>query len=296
MSLPRLTVAIPTRDRSQRLAETLTALAAQEVDGAFEVVVVDDGSSGETVELLKTWSRGPFELRWERQEPSGPAVARNRAVRLARAERLLFLGDDTRPAPGALAAHLAAAEGRGVAVQGHIDWDPEAPITPVMRFLAPEGPQFYFKGLLDGEPIPYTAVLGSNFSAPTAWLREDPYDEGFPAAALEDTELAYRLERKSRRTIYARRALCWHHHHYAALDPFLARQRRAGRAARYAVARQPPLLWRVVLQPLAMSGWMLGRHAARRVLGRRRDEDVWDLASRRAFFHGFFSSRRSQGP
>lgn len=291
MSALRLTVAIPTRDRPERLAETLEALAGQEVDGRYEVVVVDDGSGGDTVELLRSLGREGLDLRWERQEPSGPAAARNRAVRLARAGRLLFLGDDTRPAPGALAAHLAAAEGREVAVQGHIDWDPEAPVTPVMRFLAPEGPQFYFKGLRDGEPIPYTAVLGSNFSAPTAWLREDPYDEGFPDAALEDTELAYRLERKGRRAIYAARALSWHRHHYETIEPFLARQRRAGRAARYAVARHPRMASSLIAKPLLFGVWLFLRSVSR-----RREEELWDLAARRAFFQGFFQGSAGKDP
>lgn len=283
---PDMTVVIPTRDRAERLAETLAALAAQ--DGvAFEVVVVDDGSRDATHELLESERAAALDLRWQRQDREGPAAARNRAVSMARAERVLLLGDDTRPAPGALRAHLEAAAGRDVAVQGHIDWDPEAPVTDVMRFLAPAGPQFYFAGFTDGEPIPYTGVLASNLSAPTAWLRDDPFDEGFPDAAFEDTELAYRWRRKGRGAIYGRRALCWHRHHYETLEPFLERQRRAGRAARHAVARHARLAWPVVVEPSLFGVWVAARHAMRCAVAARRDEDAWDLRCRGAFLRGF---------
>lgn len=286
------TVVIPTRDRSPYLAETLEALASQEeVRGAFEVVVIDDGSSDDTADLLAAERWSALDLRWQCQDGLGPAIARNRGIALAHGERVLLLGDDTRPIPGALAAHLEAADGRQIGVQGHIDWDPDAPITPVMNFLAPAGPQFYFKGLREGEPIPYTAVLGSNFSAPTAWFRDDPFEEGFPDAALEDTELAYRMERKGRRAIYTQRATCLHHHHYETLEPFLARQRRAGRAARHAVGLHLGLLWPVIAQPTVFGAWVLARHLLRVASGQGRSEDVWDLRCRGAFLRGVLEAR-----
>jgi glycosyltransferase involved in cell wall biosynthesis len=283
---PALTVVLPTRDRRERLAETLAALAEQRgVEGGFEVVVVDDGSGDDTRELLASPPAG-LALRWRSQERRGPAAARNRGIALARASRVLLLGDDTRPAPGALAEHLRSAGSRDLAVQGLIDWDPTAAVTPVMRFLAPAGPQFYFKGLTPGGPVPYTAVLGSNLSAPTAWFRDEPFDESFPDAAFEDTELAWRWQRRGRRTVYAPEALCWHRHHYADLEPFLARQERAGRAVRRALRRHPGMAGRVVAQPLAFGFYRLLRHGLRRAAGSGRREDGWDLACRRAFVRG----------
>ena len=42
---PLLSVVIPSRDRPERLVENLVALAGQEIGGALEVIVVDDGSA-----------------------------------------------------------------------------------------------------------------------------------------------------------------------------------------------------------------------------------------------------------
>ncbi len=282
-SLP-LSVVIPSRDRCDRLVETLRALDQQgELGAEFEVLVVDDGSTDSTPELLRQFSPATYQLRPTHQRASGPSVARNRAIALASGERVLLLGDDTRPSPGALAEHLLAANGEEVGVQGHIDWDPRQEITALMKFLAPAGPQFYFAGLDDGSEVPYTAVLGSNFSAPTRWFRRQPFDETFPAAAFEDTELAYRWQRQGWRVKYHRAALCWHHHHYDQLGPFLDRQRRAGRAARHALLLHPGMASKVLLQPALWGGWL----ALRQLLPNpRRQHDAWDLRCRGAFFRG----------
>lgn len=286
-----LSIVIPTKDRGDRLVETLRALEAQPMDGAFEVLVVDDGSAPGALAEAEGLPRR-FPCRWLRQEGRGPAAARNLGVAAARGERILLLGDDTRPAPGALAVHLRGGRQTAVGIQGHIAWDPQQAITPLMHFLAPEGPQFYFKGLEAGGEIPFTAVLGSNYSAPRRWFQEEPFDEAFPHAAVEDTELAWRFSLRGWRTLYAPDALCWHHHHYGELAPFLARQRRAGASARYAVRLHPRLLVPLVLSPTLFGLPVAARAALQRLVGRGKREDLWDLASRAAFLRGFLFGAR----
>ncbi len=292
--MPRLSVVIPTRDRREVLRTTLDALGAQDgfAAGDIEAVVADDGSADGTDEFLRGLQPGAFRLRWLRLSGSGPATARNRAVALATAPRVLLLGDDTPPYPGTLAAHLAVSGDADVGTQGPIEWDPERRVTPVMDFLAPAGPQFYFKGLRPGRPVPYTAVLGSNLCVPRRWLLDDPFDEAFPAAAFEDTELAYRWKRRGHPVLFASGAVCRHRHSYDSLDPFLARQRRAGQAARYSVRQHPAMLGRTVLQPLAVGAAIAARHGLRTLAGRARHTDHWDLMTRQAFFRGFFDPRR----
>ncbi len=290
MNAVALSIVIPTRNRVERLAETLRALAEQGSRDIFEVLVVDDGSDVGTLDELAARPH-PFPCRWFKQQGRGPAAARNLGIGQAQGERVLLLGDDTRPAPGALGGHLSAvgqASAQTVGIQGTIDWDPQQEITAVMHFLAPAGPQFFFKGLVAGAEVPFTAVLGSNFSAPRHWFLEEPFDEGFPDAALEDTELAWRFARRGWRTLYAPKALCWHHHHYPRLAPFLTRQRRAGASARYAVRLHPQLLTPLLLHPTALGLAVAGRGVLRTVVGRGRRQDLWDLACRAAFLRGFF--------
>lgn len=294
MPLP-LSVVIPTRNRPKQLADTLDALASQRFGAAdpgrgFDVVVVDDGSSPAAGPSNRLGDR--LRVQWLRQEGLGPAAARNRGIAAARGERILLLGDDTRPAdPSTLqehvdAAHRAHPEGQA-GVQGHIDWDPQQPVTPLMDFLAPAGPQFYFAGLSADQPIPYSAVLGSNYSAPRSWFEAEPFDTSFPAAALEDTELAFRFIRRGWQSVYAPQALCWHDHRYDDIGPFLSRQRRAGRAMRHAVRRHPSLLPKLLLEPLAMVPISGLRGLLSRSPESRRHR-IWDLRCRLALGRGFF--------
>jgi glycosyltransferase involved in cell wall biosynthesis len=294
MTVPVLTVVIPTRDRLESLRLALDALAVQTVSpSTFEVLVADDGSSDGTPAFLGTPSDYPFALRPVRLPGRGPAAARNRAIGEARAPRVLLIGDDTLPAADLLGQHLAAARRDEVGVQGRIEWDTGKPVTPVMRFLAPAGPQFYFKGLTHGEAVPYTQQYGANFSAPTHWFQEDPFDEAFSTAAFEDTELAFRWRRRGRVVIYSETAVCRHRHHYASIEAYLGRQLAAGRASRRAIRLHPVMALRTVLQPFAVGLLHAARYAIRRLRADARDEEYWDLLCRVAFFRGLFSRIRA---
>jgi GT2 family glycosyltransferase len=290
-------VVIPTRDRLPSLKLALEALARQQAAaGTFEVVVADDGSKDDTPTFLADPPPMPFPFRSLRLSGSGPARARNRAIAAASAPRILLLGDDTFLRPDALAAHLSAAGDRAVGVQGRVEWDPESPVTAVMRFLAPEGPQFYFRGLRHGEEIPYTAHYGANFSAPASWFREEPFDESFPDAAFEDTELGYRWRNRGWRAIYWESAVCDHRHHYATIGPFLARQRRAGRGARLAARRHAGLVFETIVKPALLGSLFAVRYGLRRLYGAGTEAERWDLQARAAFLSGVLGlGPRSEG-
>lgn len=296
MQTPVISVVIPTRNRCDVLVLTLQALDRQEgLNGRFEVVVVDDGSNDATLEMLRKATFSAFNLKTVALEHGGPARARNRGIAEVSADRVLLLGDDTIPEARTLVDHLAAAGGRDIGIQGMIDWDPAIGVTDVMRFLAPEGPQFWFKGLEEGSAVPWTSVVSSNLSAPTRWFVDEPFDEEFSDACFEDTEMAWRWDRRGWRARFRPSALCLHRHRYASIEQFLERQRKAGRWARRAIRLHPGLFGPVVGKSIALAPAVAVRGAWRALNGRGLRSDLWDLRCRVEFVMGLISGRDSAG-
>src|SRR6266540_60278 len=106
-----VSVVIPTRGRTRLLASTLgTVLWQRDVD--FEVVVVDDGSSDDTGEVVA--GLGDTRVRLVRHPTAqGVSAARNRGIAEARGAWVAFLDDDDLWAPDKLARQLQAARGTG---------------------------------------------------------------------------------------------------------------------------------------------------------------------------------------
>ena len=103
---PEVCVVIPTRNRCQILRRTLrTVLCQQDVD--LQVVVVDEGSSDGTPEMLRRMD-DPRVLVVRHDEPQGVANARNAGIARCDAPWLAFLDDDDLWAPRKLRAQLDA--------------------------------------------------------------------------------------------------------------------------------------------------------------------------------------------
>lgn len=231
----RFSVVIPTFERMDVLPEVLAAVEAQVDAPAFDLVVVDDGSRDGTADFLasRTFSV-PAQV--VRQPNRGPAAARNHGVGLATGERVAFLGDDTVPAPGWLAAHAEAHASRGagqdLAVIGYTRWHPRVRVNPFLDYINEHGLQFGYALIGDRENVPFNFFYTSNLSLSRARLAAAPFDETFPYAAWEDIELAYRLSQSPEglRLVYERRAVVAHDHP-TRFERFCTRQEKAGYSA-----------------------------------------------------------------
>lgn len=91
---PAVSVVIPTKNRKQILLETIDSVLKQSV--AVEVIVVDDGSTDGTTELLhRTYPPGETPVQVIRRDISGgPTVCRNLAAERATTPYLFTIDDD----------------------------------------------------------------------------------------------------------------------------------------------------------------------------------------------------------
>ncbi|MBP1711362.1 MAG: hypothetical protein H6Q49_1564 [Deltaproteobacteria bacterium] len=87
---PLVSVIIPVFNGEPFIADALRNVLSQDYP-ALEIIVVDDGSTDKTEAIIKQFS---FDVRYFKQENAGPASARNRGIRDASGEFLVFLDVD----------------------------------------------------------------------------------------------------------------------------------------------------------------------------------------------------------
>jgi glycosyltransferase involved in cell wall biosynthesis len=92
MEKPEISVCIPTYNRLDYLPMTVQSVLDQKCDGfTYEIVVLDDGSTDGTEDWVKAQN---YPIRYQWQENSGLAAARNRLIELARGKYITFLDSD----------------------------------------------------------------------------------------------------------------------------------------------------------------------------------------------------------
>ena len=108
LTRPLLSVVIPTRNRSRMVGEAVESALCQR-NGEVEVIVVDDGSTDDTANVLaRNFASRIHLLRLPHRRGAG--AARNAGVRLASGELVAFLDDDDLWLPGKLDAELRVFE------------------------------------------------------------------------------------------------------------------------------------------------------------------------------------------
>ncbi len=108
---PTISVIIPCRNAATTLPDQLEALAKQDFDGSFEVVVADNGSTdGSRAVAAKFADRLPKLAVVDASRRRGQAYARNAGARIATGDALCFVDADDVVAPGYLTAMATALE------------------------------------------------------------------------------------------------------------------------------------------------------------------------------------------
>lgn len=168
-----VSVVMPVRDGERYLAEALDSVLAQSAPPG-EVIVVDDGSTDGTAEVIASFGD---RVRSAHQEPRGHAAALNRGIGLATRPWLAFLDADDLWTPNALAVRVARANEPGV---------PQLVGGRVEQFVSPE--------LTDDErarfrfdPKPSRAqVFGAIIVRRAAFTTVGAVDESLPSASTID--------------------------------------------------------------------------------------------------------------
>jgi len=88
-------IIVSTRNRAHYLRDSLGALAAQRCDARYEVIVVDNGSTDDTPNVIEAWCKADPRFRAAYEPRLGLSCGKNAGIKRAGAPLLLFTDDDT---------------------------------------------------------------------------------------------------------------------------------------------------------------------------------------------------------
>lgn len=256
-----ISVIIPTYNRYECLEKVLTALEKQTLPlDSFEVIVVDDGSTDETMDAVTRFmSASSMHLKYIKQENKKQGAARNNGLSYANMPLIAFIGDDIIPAPDFLKAHLCRHNHENIddklAVTGHTKWSDELKITPFMEYIHEYGYQFGYSIMEDINDLPFNFFYTSNISLSKQFLfKQDMiFDENFETYGWEDIELGYRLKKEGMRLCFEHRAIAFHNHPID-FSSFCRRQFNVGKSSRSFLKKHPEL--KVLLGDKDLDKWV----------------------------------------
>ncbi|WP_088808697.1 MULTISPECIES: CDP-glycerol:glycerophosphate glycerophosphotransferase [unclassified Listeria] len=88
-----ISIIVPLYNVEEVILETLKSIEAQTFDN-YEVLLIDDGSTDRTIEIVKDFIKNHKLFKLIQQENAGPAVARNHGLRKAQGEYICFVDSD----------------------------------------------------------------------------------------------------------------------------------------------------------------------------------------------------------
>lgn len=205
----KISVVIPTFQRRDSLAVVLPSLLSQSFHASsYEILLCDAGSTDGT-EALVAELDDP-RLRFLPGPNAGRSGARNRGVRSADGDLILFTDADIIADPQLLEQHWEFHEQcPGDAVVGC-----EVQVDTLEQYEEfRQDPQKHARHKADRKHVPWHYFLTGNASARKAdLLRVGIFDEGFTGYGHEDLELGYRLQKAGCRLHYNPRAVNYHWH------------------------------------------------------------------------------------
>lgn len=217
-----ISVIVPAYNAAQTIGDCVQALLRQSVErDRYEIVVVDDGSTDATSELVAKYPS----VRVIRQDNAGPAVARNRGAQQARGDILLFTDADCVPAEDwieRMVAPFQSADGV-VGVKGTYRSHQKALMA---RFVQLEYEDKY-RRMARYEHIDFVDTYSAGYRR-GVFLENGGFDTSFPTASVEDQEFSFRLARQGHRMVFVPDAYVYHLGHADTLSKYVRKKYKIG--------------------------------------------------------------------
>ncbi len=199
-------IVIPTYNRQPILEKCLRALEQQTYSGSYEVVVVDDGSTDDTIPWLQQQAERFPHVRLLQQNHQGPAAARNLGVEQAAGDTIVFIDSDLVVTDTFLQAHTEAIA-QAQQTLGHNRLFTYGAVINTNNFENPTAEAYK----LTDFSAAYFAT--GNVMIPRQWLiQAGLFDPKFSLYGWEDLELGVRLKNLGLKLVKVPEAVGYHWH------------------------------------------------------------------------------------
>lgn len=215
---PTVSVVIPAYNCDRYIVQAVESVLQQE-DCTYEIVIIDDGSTDSTEEVLEPYRD---RLRYVKQENQGVAAARNHGIAIAKADFIAFLDADDYFLPDKLvrqAEILLKCPDLGIVHSGWQRVDSEGnkllDVHPWEQI-----PELNLETWLRWKPVLPSAMMFRR-----EWLQYvGGFDSRFPPA--EDTNLVLKLSLKGCKTAWLKEiTVCYRQHESSAMHKGLPQAR-----------------------------------------------------------------------
>ncbi|MDY6855580.1 MAG: glycosyltransferase [Thermodesulfobacteriota bacterium] len=201
----RFSVIIPAFNASHTIERCLSSLTRQSVKKEdYEIIIVDDGSIDGTSDIVNQF---PVKYLWQTNQ--GPASARNKGVKEAEGEIVLFTDADCVPQHNWIEEMVKFFDNLEVtAVKGVYKTSQK---SLVARFAQIEFEE-RFEMLKKSDGIDMVDTYSAAYRK-SIFLSLGGFDPSFPVANNEDTELSYRMSQAGYKMVFNPNAIVYHLNH-----------------------------------------------------------------------------------
>jgi len=248
--IKKVSLIIPTHNEKKILARTLNYLMVQDYPrDQYEIIVVDDGSTDGTQEMVESKTESKISLRCLYQKQRGPHFARNLGIEKARGEIIIFVDSDIFTAPNFITEHVKFHQKFGdVVVSGPLVR------TDRMNHTFSDTGKRKLKKL--SFVFSFPSFITSNLSVRRKFLiKVGGFDEEFTGFGWHDWELGLRLKKlglEAKRNI---NAMVYHYKEKTSLSDLPSsckKKREQGRNAVLYYRKHPSLKVKLGIRPQSL--------------------------------------------
>ncbi len=207
-----LSVIVPAYNAERTIKDCIESLLNQDYKDKYEVIVVDDGSTDDTAQIMTRYYPA---VKFIKQSNAGPAAARNRGASEANGEIILFTDSDCVPQrdwirmmvePFHENKDVVGVKGRYRTKQREL----------TARFVQMEYEDKY-RYMEKEDFIDFIDTYSAGFRK-EKFMEMKGYDTEFSVACAEDVELSYRLAKRGYKMIFNPQAIVYHRHPSSIMD------------------------------------------------------------------------------